>query len=38
LLLGVDAVTRDAIDFKFMSAPLTKDQLAEVMQIPARPK
>lgn len=37
-VLGIDAVTRDAIDFKFMAAPLTQDQISEVIQIPARPK
>ncbi len=31
---GVDAVMRDAVEFKFMTAPLTKEQLAEVIQIP----
>lgn len=35
-LIGIEAVTRDAIDFKFMQAPLTPQQLAEVIQIPAR--
>ncbi len=33
---GIDAVTRDAIDFKFMQAPLSKEQLAALIQIPAR--
>lgn len=37
-VLGIDAITRDAIEFKFMPAPLTKEQIAEVIQIPARPK
>jgi NitT/TauT family transport system substrate-binding protein len=31
---GLDAVMRDAVDFKFMTAPLTKDQLAEAIQTP----
>jgi hypothetical protein len=29
---------RDAIDFKFVPAPLTQAQLAEVVQIPSRQK
>jgi NitT/TauT family transport system substrate-binding protein len=37
-ILGVDAVMRDAIEFKFMSTPLSKEQLAEVIQIPPRGK
>jgi NitT/TauT family transport system substrate-binding protein len=35
---GVDAVMADAVAFKFMAAPLTKDQLAEAIQIPPRAK
>ena len=35
-VLGIDSMTRDAIDFKFMQAPLSKEQLAEVIQIPPR--
>ena len=37
-ILGIDATTRDAIDFKFVQAPLSKAQLAEVIQIPPRAK
>jgi NitT/TauT family transport system substrate-binding protein len=33
---GVDEVMADAISFKFLSKPLTKDQLAELIQIPER--
>jgi NitT/TauT family transport system substrate-binding protein len=33
-ILGIDAVMRDAIEFKFLSAPLTKEQLAEAIRIP----
>jgi NitT/TauT family transport system substrate-binding protein len=33
---GVDEVMADAISFKFISAPLTKEQLAELIQIPER--
>jgi len=32
---GVTALTKDAIDFKFMQAPLTPAQLTELVQIPA---
>ncbi len=32
---GVAALTKDAIDFKFMQAPLTQAQLTELVQIPA---
>lgn len=37
-VLGIDAVTRDGIEFKFMSAPLSKELLAEVIQVPPRSK
>ena len=33
---GVDAVTQDAITFKILPAPLSKEQLAELIQIPPR--
>ncbi len=32
---GVAAITKDAIDFKFMQTPLTQAQLDELIQIPA---
>jgi NitT/TauT family transport system substrate-binding protein len=35
---GIDSVTRDAIDFKFMQAQLSDGQLAELIQIPPREK
>jgi NitT/TauT family transport system substrate-binding protein len=35
-VLGVDQVMRDAIEYKFLSAPLSKEQLAEAIQIPPR--
>lgn len=35
-ILGIDATTRDAIDFKFMPAPLSREQLSELIQIPPR--
>ncbi len=35
-VLGLDQVVRDAIDFKFMTAPLSKEQLAEAIRIPPR--
>jgi NitT/TauT family transport system substrate-binding protein len=36
LVSGIDSTTRGAIDFKFMQAPLSKEQLATLIQIPAR--
>jgi NitT/TauT family transport system substrate-binding protein len=33
---GIDSISRDAIDFKFMQAPLTKEQLAALIQTPSR--
>jgi NitT/TauT family transport system substrate-binding protein len=33
---GVDAMTQDAITFKVMAAPLSKEQIAELIQIPPR--
>jgi NitT/TauT family transport system substrate-binding protein len=33
---GTESLTRDAIDFKFMQAPLSDGQLAELIQIPPR--
>jgi len=33
---GIAAITQDAIAFKVMPAPLTQDQLAELIQIPPR--
>ena len=35
-VLGLDQTMRDAIEFKFLSAPLSKEQLAEAIQIPPR--
>ena len=35
-VLGIDATMRDAIDFKFMQAPLSSEQLSELIQIPPR--
>jgi NitT/TauT family transport system substrate-binding protein len=33
---GIDSITRDAIDFKFMQAPLSKQQLGVLIQTPSR--
>ncbi len=33
---GVDDVMADAVTFKYISAPLTKQQLDELIQIPER--
>jgi NitT/TauT family transport system substrate-binding protein len=35
---GLEAITRDAITFKVLQAPLSRDQLAELIQIPPRQK
>jgi NitT/TauT family transport system substrate-binding protein len=34
----LDGAVRDAVALKFLDAPLSKDQLAEFLQIPARGK
>jgi NitT/TauT family transport system substrate-binding protein len=36
LVSGIDSTTMDAIEFKFMQAPLSKEQLAALVQIPPR--
>ena len=33
---GIEALTKDAIEFKFMQAPLSQEQLADLIQIPPR--
>ncbi|HTR56799.1 MAG TPA: ABC transporter substrate-binding protein [Casimicrobiaceae bacterium] len=35
-IVGLDTIVQDAVGLKFTSAPLTKDQLAELIQIPPR--
>jgi NitT/TauT family transport system substrate-binding protein len=35
-VLGIDQIMRDAIDIRFLSAPLSADQLAQAIQIPPR--
>jgi NitT/TauT family transport system substrate-binding protein len=35
---GIDVAMDDAVALKFLNAPLTKDQLAEFFQVPARKK
>lgn len=35
---GIDAVMADGVELKFLKEPLTKDQLAEFFQVPARKK
>jgi NitT/TauT family transport system substrate-binding protein len=37
-VLGIEAVMRDAVDFKFLTAPLSAAQVAEAIQIPPRAK
>lgn len=34
----IDTAMADAVEYKFIAAPLTKDQLAELVRIPAREK
>ena len=31
---GIDALQQDGVTFKYLREPLTKEQLAEVIQIP----
>jgi NitT/TauT family transport system substrate-binding protein len=35
-VVGIDAINADAVAFKYMAAPLTRDQIAELIRIPAR--
>src|SRR5712691_321759 len=35
-IVGLDVIVRDAVDFKYTAAPLTKDQLTELIQIAPR--
>jgi NitT/TauT family transport system substrate-binding protein len=35
-IVGLDAIVQDAVALKFTAAPLTKEQLAELVQIPPR--
>jgi NitT/TauT family transport system substrate-binding protein len=35
---GLDAVMEDAVNFKFLRQPLSKEQLSELFQVPARAK
>ncbi len=35
---GLDAILQDAIDFKYLREPLTKEQLTELIRIPPRKK
>jgi NitT/TauT family transport system substrate-binding protein len=35
-IVGIDAVNADAVAFKYMAAPLTREQLAELIRIPPR--
>ncbi|HEY6827677.1 MAG TPA: ABC transporter substrate-binding protein [Gemmatimonadaceae bacterium] len=35
-IVGLDAIVKDAVELKFTSAPLTKEQLAELVQIAPR--
>jgi NitT/TauT family transport system substrate-binding protein len=35
-VIGLDAIVQDAVTLKFTAAPLTKEQLAELVQIKPR--
>jgi NitT/TauT family transport system substrate-binding protein len=35
-IVGVDAINADAVGFKYMAAPLTREQLGELIRIPPR--
>ncbi len=35
-VVGVDAINADAVAFKYLTAPLTREQLAELIRIPPR--
>jgi NitT/TauT family transport system substrate-binding protein len=35
-IVGIDAINADAVAFKYMAAPLTREQLAELIRIPPR--
>jgi NitT/TauT family transport system substrate-binding protein len=35
-ITGLDVIVKDAVDLKFTAAPLSKEQLAELIQIPPR--
>jgi NitT/TauT family transport system substrate-binding protein len=35
-IVGLDVIVRDAVDLKYTAAPLSKEQLAELIQIPPR--
>jgi hypothetical protein len=37
-VIGMDAIMAEAIATKFMSAPLTKEQIAELVRMPIPPK
>ena len=35
-IVGLDVIVKDAVDLKFTAAPMTKEQLTELIQIPPR--
>lgn len=35
-IIGLDTIVKDAVDLKFTAAPLTQEQLADLIQIPPR--
>jgi hypothetical protein len=37
-IIGIDAIMAEAIATKFMSGPLTREQIAELVRMPIPPK
>ncbi len=35
-IVGLDTIVKDAVELKFTTSQLTKDQLADLIQIPPR--
>ena len=35
-IVGLDVIVKDAVDLKYTAAPLSREQLAELIQIPPR--
>jgi ABC-type nitrate/sulfonate/bicarbonate transport system substrate-binding protein len=36
VIVGIDAINADAVEFRYVAAPLTREQLAELIRIPPR--
>ena len=35
-IVGADAINADAVEFKYLAAPLTREQLTQLIRIPPR--